>query len=382
LLIFELRSSKKEQPLQESQIIVVPRHPDKRIRSLDGLRAISILLVLIGHGFTTLPHSSQLERFAPYFGNAQLGVLTFFVISGYLITHLLCGEWEALGKIQLRSFYFRRVLRIFPAFYTYLLVVVMLRVWGWLSTPYPDIAIASIFLTNYKHCFSILTNDDYWFVGHFWTLSLEEQFYLLWPATILVLGLSRVHRVALSIILAAPIIRVISYFIWPEARAQLGMMLHTAADPIMIGCLAALYQGHPKFEATLKRLSSWLWPLLAGLFLLVGSPWLRVQFQGAYEMTVGLSLSGIAVAFILLWVLRQPSTQFSRLLSTPLLVHIGVLSYSLYLWQQLFLTPRNTGIFGMFPLNFVACFVVAELSYWIVESPFLRLRNRFRRDRG
>jgi peptidoglycan/LPS O-acetylase OafA/YrhL len=275
-------------------------------------------------------------------------------------------------------FYVRRVLRIFPAFYTYLLAVLLLRAGGWIATTYGDIAAAGAFLTNYKHYFAIPTNDDYWFVGHFWTLSLEEQFYLLWPATILSVGLARAPRVAWLILLLAPFARGISYFAWPSVRGQLGIMLHTSADPLMVGCLAALWQGNRTFETILNRLSSWLWPLLATAFLLVLSPWLQLQFRGMYTMTVGISLSATAVAFCLLWVARNPAARITRVLQTPLLRHVGVLSYSLYLWQQLFLTSKNTGFLGAFPLNLGACFVAAELSHWCIERPFLRLRAAFR----
>jgi peptidoglycan/LPS O-acetylase OafA/YrhL len=367
--------------LKPSQTDSSQSRSDGRIAGLDGLRAISIVLVLIGHGSATIPSSYQFERYAPYLGNASLGVLTFFVISGYLITYLLRKEWEKTHTIRLQTFYLRRALRIFPAFYTYLLAIMLLRAGGWIDTTYGDIMAAGTYLTNYKARFSVPTNDDYWFVGHFWTLSLEEQFYLFWPATIFFLGLVRAPRAALLIVVATPIIRVASYFIWPSVRGQLGMMLHSAADPLMVGCLAALWQGHRTFEAVLNRFSSWIWPLLAAFFLLGVSPWLQVQFQGRYSMTIGWSLSAFAVVFILLWVVRNPESLLGRVLTTPVLRYIGILSYSLYLWQQLFLTTRNTGVFGQFPLNFVACFVAAQLSYVVVERPFLRLRDRFRRGR-
>ncbi len=365
-----------------------PRRPDGRIAGLDGLRAISILLVLVGHGAATLPVAERFRFLEPYLGNGDLGVMTFFVISGYLITYLLRKEWERSGTIGLRGFYTRRMLRIFPAFYAFLATVVILRAVGWIETTYPDIALAATFLTNYKHCFPIPTNEDYRFIGHFWTLSLEEQFYLFWPATILLVGLFRAPRVACLIVLLAPVLRVVTYFTWPSARGSTGMMLHTAADPLMIGCLAALWQGRPSLEALLSKLSAWYWPMLATLFLLIASPWLSERFRGAYNITVGLSLNGLVVAFLLLWVVRHPGSLLVRGLSTPVLRHIGVLSYSLYLWQQLFLRTKNPGWTeefpgwaGVFPFNFVACFVAAELSYSLVESPVLRLRDRFLRQR-
>jgi peptidoglycan/LPS O-acetylase OafA/YrhL len=355
-----------------------PKKATGRIVGLDGLRAISIALVLIGHGLATIPASFRPDYLAPYLGNATLGVMTFFVVSGFLITHLLRQEWGATGTLRLKAFYARRILRIFPALYAYLLVLTLIRIAGWIDTTWADLGVAGTFLTNYKHAFPIPTNDDYWFVGHFWTLSLEEQFYLFWPATILAFGIRRAPRIALGIVLATPLVRVVTYFLWPEARGQLGLMLHTAADPIMVGCLAALWQGEPSFEAVLRRFSRSYVALAASLFLLFASPWLASQFQGMYSMTVGMSLNSIAIAYIMLWVIRHPEHAVVRFLSTPVVRHVGVLSYSLYLWQQLFLTTRNESWTGSFPINLLVCFAVAELSYRVVEQPFLRLRDRFR----
>ena len=359
-----------------------PRPQSERIVGLDGLRGVSILLVLFGHAAATFPPDNRLEGVIPYLNYSSLGVTTFFIISGFLITFLLRKEWEKSGTIRLRAFYARRVLRIFPAFYTFIITVTLLRAFGYIYTTYADISMAGLFLTNYKRLFTLPTNDHSWFVGHCWSLSLEEQFYLLWPATILVLGIRRAPHVAVLIVLTAPIIRVATYFTWPDARGLLGMMLHTGADPIMIGCSVALLQGRPRFDAILNRFSSWCWPLFAGLFLFVLIPWVTMQFHEhyyyLYMLTVGTTLRALAVVFIMLWVIQHPTSLLGRVLSFSILRYIGILSYSLYLWQQLFLTTKNSSWSGAFPVNLVACFVAAGLSYWLIESPFLRLRDRFR----
>jgi peptidoglycan/LPS O-acetylase OafA/YrhL len=357
----------------------VPRGAGVRIIGLDGLRAVSILLVLFGHGCATLPDPQRYGSMSIFAANASLGVTTFFVVSGFLITYLLRREWEESGKIALRAFYARRVLRIFPALYTYLLAVTLLRAGGWINTTYDDLAVAGTFITNYKHVLPVATNDDYWFVGQFWTLALEEQFYLFWPATVLAFGLAGARKTALAIVLASPFVRVASYFVWPEARAQLGMMLHTAADPIMVGCVAALWLGNPTFERLLGKWFAPRWPLLVTLFLLLVSPWLAARYHGMYVMTVGMSANNIGIAFVVLWIIRNPGSRAAGLLSIPVVRYVGVLSYSLYLWQQMFLTTKNHTWTGEFPVNFVMCFVAAALSYHVVERPFLRLRDRHRR---
>ncbi len=349
-----------------------------RLLGIDGLRAISIAFVLVGHGADTLPEGTVPEAILPYLGNGHLGVTTFFVVSGYLITYLLLRERRRTGAVGLSDFYIRRVLRIFPAFYTYLAAMAIARSWGWIDTTVADLAAAGTFTVNYNHLTPGPTNGDYWFVGHFWTLALEEQFYLLWPLAFLLAGPAKAHRVALAIVVTAPAVRTISYFLDPGSRGQLGIMLHTAADPIMFGCCAALWQGRRGFEATLDRLSFWTWSATATAFLVLISPACSIRWGGAYSMTCGRSLEAIAIAFLLLQIVRRPDWLVTRALSNRILCHIGVLSYSLYLWQQPFLTPRNTSWSGTFPLNLLLCLIAAELSHWVVERPFLRLRGRFR----
>ncbi len=350
----------------------------QRIQGIDGIRAIAILLVLIAHGQSTVSTSvAWLHTVALFLGNAALGVTTFFVISGYLITTLLRREWERSGSISLKSFYMRRVLRIFPALYTYLLVLTLLRAIGWIGTTWADLGIAGTFLTNYKHLLAIPTNVDYWYVGHFWTLSLEEQFYLLWPAAILIFSMSRAPHIALAIVLLSPVMRVVSYYLWPSVRPQLTLMLHTGADPIMFGCLLALCEKRRIFERIMVFVAWPGWPLIAGVFLIVLSPWLASRFRGAYAVPIGITINSFSIAFVLSWLIRNPASVIGRFLNCRVMRHIGVLSYSLYLWQQLFLTELNTSWTGAFPLNFLCCFVAAEMSYWIIEKPFLRLRRRF-----
>lgn len=351
----------------------------KHIPSIDGLRAISIILVLFGHSYPTVSNQNgTLDIFFHFIGNAHIGVMTFFVISGYLITYLLRNEWEEKGTINLRDFYLRRILRIFPAFYSYLALISLLVIAGAIATSWSSIISAATFSTNYRHLWdhSDGGGEYYWFVGHFWTLSLEEQFYLLWPLTLLTLGLHKGKRVAQFIIIACPFIRVISYFLWPDSRGQLGMMLHSAADPLMIGCLMALWEGSANFELSVKRLHTGTIPLFATLLAFVISPILTLKLRGAYGISVGVTIEAISIAVILLYVTRCPDTLVGRILNSKPAVFVGILSYSLYLWQQLFLTPLNTSWLGKYPLNLIACFIVALISHYAVERPFLLLKNR------
>ena len=157
-----------------------------RINSLDGIRAVSIIMVILGHATSTIPVYLTNNIFFRIISQSHLGVMIFFVISGYLITKILIKEKIQNERIDFKKFYFRRFLRIFPIFYLYLFVLILLK-----NTIYPDIFnsyvtifFSAIYLWNYKDLF--LLNQQYdvngsWFMGHLWSLSMEEQFYLFWP---------------------------------------------------------------------------------------------------------------------------------------------------------------------------------------------------------
>ena len=116
----------------------------------------------------------------------------------------------------------------------------------------------------------------------------------------------------------------------------------------------------------------WIFPI----FVLVLSPLLRYQFGDKYLFVAGYTLEGFGIATTMLWLVRNSSSLAGRILNTPVLVYMGVLSYSLYLWQQLFLNPGNTSITGRYPIGILCVVAVAMLSYHFVERPFLRYRTR------
>jgi peptidoglycan/LPS O-acetylase OafA/YrhL len=143
----------------------------RRIPSLDGLRALSIALVLAGH---SIPNAQWDWFLWKVFGNGDLGVSIFFVISGFLITSLLLKEHAEAGEISPSSFYLRRAFRILPPFYAFLVVLLALKRFGVLELSLRGWTEAVTFLRDY------LSADDWWTI-HIWSLSVEEQFYLLWP---------------------------------------------------------------------------------------------------------------------------------------------------------------------------------------------------------
>jgi peptidoglycan/LPS O-acetylase OafA/YrhL len=338
----------------------------RNIPSLDGLRAVSVGMVIAAHLSEVVAQKIPFISLWLYAAWGSLGVQTFFVISGFLITLILLKELNATGTISLGRFYFRRALRIFPAFYVYLAAGFALTLAGVFAGELKAFLIAGTYTTNYLGLNSPL-------LEHTWSLSLEEQFYLLWPAALLLLGTRKGIKLATWLILLSPLSRLVTYYLAPHHRALVGAMLHSGLDSIMFGCLLALLWHNPRFNEFVQPLIRGRVAALSGLFVFVLSPILQAHFRGSYTLVIGLTLNAICMSQILLYVVRVPDSALGWVLNTRVLRHLGVISYSLYLWQEMF-AGANTVRF--FPWSLPAILACAELSYWLVERPALRLRER------
>lgn len=351
----------------------------KRVPSLDGLRAIAILLVIVDHslkqilsfGIITDPFIfSILKPLSTYIGGT--GVTIFFILSGYLITRILSHQLEQKSKIDLSNFYFKRFIRIIPNFYTYLFVICILNLAGIIHIPYIGILNSGVFLWNYSHLWSSINYSDSWFVGHTWALSVEIQFYLLIPIVLLAMGKKKFLTLAIILVIITPLVRTSSYFLFPSLRGYLGIMTHTRIDSLMIGAIVAIIElDKPKILDKLKMYASYM-SLPALLFLVSLSPLLSVNLKGVYSIPFGMTLNSIAIMSLVLWLAQNPQNLWGRVLNSKAAIYIGSLSYSLYLWQQLFLAPSPQPWNGFLVVNLLFCYLAAELSYRIVEIPFLK----------
>ena len=349
-----------------------------RVPALDGLRSVAVALVLAGHGAEAyVPDVVKYPFLSPLF-NSSLGVRLFFVLSGFLITSLLLKEYQQRGSVDLMAFMGRRALRIWPALYFYLVVMIALVHAGIISISSGQFFSAATFLWNYSPLLVPHSNGQgWWFLGHLWTLSLEQQFYLVWPFMIMLVGWRRVTIFAFAVPFLLPLLRVLIYFMLPGQRGLLGMMFHTAIDSILIGCIFALCQHHIRgwLAAT-----PWIFSLSL-IFVFLISPILGDCFS-PYRITVGFGLDAVCCGILILSA-QLPFDRFTGLwsgfLSLPPLVFIGSISYGLYLWQQPFLTSLNSTISGRFPLSIVAALLCAILSYNLIEKPALRAKRIFAR---
>jgi peptidoglycan/LPS O-acetylase OafA/YrhL len=310
---------------------------------LDGIRGIAILLVIAQH--ISLPNTTLA---------GVVGVNLFFALSGYLITGILLAEIRETGKIDIRRFYERRVRRLLPALIAVVLVtgVVMAlqgNLWSYLGP-----AGVSLF---YVSDIAKAAGYDLGYLGHTWSLAMEEQFYLLWPALLLFLPRRFLVPGVLLGILGAILLQ-ITIVGWQD-----NVLAHfrpdVRADAVLWGCLIAIVP---------VRIPRWLAAAgLVGLF--------AVTFSGLWPYSI--ALSSIASAIVV-----AGAAQIARPLSWRPLVRVGEISYGLYLWQALpaglLLAQTQAGnVFAMVAVV-VAAFALALFSERCIERPFRRPSSRTR----
>jgi peptidoglycan/LPS O-acetylase OafA/YrhL len=306
--------------------------------------------------------------------NHHFGVNVFFVVSGFLITSLLLDEEQRTGTISFKNFYIRRTLRIFPAYYFVLLVYFFLQLVGYFHLS------ALSWMTSLTFTKQFYSYD--WQTGHFWSLSVEEMFYLFWPM-VFVGGDRFRKRMAIVLIILAPLMRIVFHFYPTEWRNDL--TLFTRIDGIALGCFVALYK-----DEILAKLSSY-WTVIfisasATLLVLPDVPFHLAKIGLGFVLiplgvTYG-SIANVLIALILLYSVFGPQGLWFRLLNSEAMNYVGMLSYSIYLWQQFFIWGRegHEDWIHQFPQNIVLTFLAAMGSYYLIEKPFLRMKAKFPSD--
>jgi peptidoglycan/LPS O-acetylase OafA/YrhL len=361
-------------------MLTEPVKRPRMIPSLDGLRAVSIVLVIALHSLQHYGLTHKVPVIWFILCNGSVGVYIFFVISGYLITTLLLREHRAKGRISLRDFYIRRGFRILPPLYVYVLTIAVLGWTGRLAgVNATEIVTALFFLRNYSQHVTL------WVFEHFWSLCVEEQFYLLWPGLVVFALLRRgegqgrrlAARVAVAIIVAEPFIRLFCWRFVPTLHNT--GQFHMSADCLMFGAAGALLEGSTRFEALYRRATRWPWLLPVVLFGVLGA--LGMRFQNYFNVPLGDTLQGFVILMWLLWLVRNPATAQGRFLNGSAIRWVGRLSYSLYIWQTFFIHYKNVPVFGGAyfvntpPGAWLSILVVATFSYYVIEQPSLRLRD-------
>ncbi|WP_165364279.1 acyltransferase family protein [Sporolactobacillus sp. THM19-2] len=353
----------------------VTKHKRRYMPGLDGLRAIAVFAVIFYHfGF-------------PWASGGLLGVSIFFVLSGYLITDILLNEWEKNGRISLKTFWLRRARRLLPALFFILFVLFI-----WLILFRPDLiahfrkdAVAAIFyVSNWWYIFYNVSYFDSFsnpsLLTHFWSLAVEEQFYLIWPLfLIIVLKFKKIRRHLFVItVFMALFSAVLMAFLYQPGTdpSRIYYGTDTRAFSILIGsALAMVWSGRKLTDSGRK------WPIrfldLAGvlafililILMMTSNEYDRFIYQGGMFL---LSLASAAV----IAACAHPSTWLGKFLGMKPLRWIGIRSYGMYLWQfpiiMLSMNNFDSGMprFARFFVETALVIIVSTLSLQLIENPF------------
>jgi peptidoglycan/LPS O-acetylase OafA/YrhL len=346
--------------------------------ALDGLRGLAIVMVLLSH----MPNLALNGGF--------YGVDLFFVLSGFLITSLLLEEWRATGAISLKAFYLRRALRLLPALIVVLIVVVVLSAWkdppAQAASMRKTALITLLYAVNWFKAYDALPNE---ILSPAWSLSIEEQFYLLWPlllVTLLRLGASRraVAGVVIALLLGSAAARAA---LWSPDDAGVHRVFFgtdTHADGLLAGVLAALLMewGGGPGTPVMGRAVNWSAHLFLGFLavFLKGWPFDRWLLQAGYLPM------NLASALLVVCLVTSPWPALRLLFECAPMVWIGRVSYGIYLWHiVVFWMLGRLGLglgWGYWPAAVACTFALAALSYYALERPLLRLKRRFERVRA
>ncbi len=335
--------------------------------SLDGLRTVSIGLVLFAHLSDTYPFPKFIKSIITQTG--LLGVQIFFVISGFLITSLLLKEQHRTGTISLTHFYLRRAFRILPLVFLYLTVLAAMNVIFRLQVPLRCFAGAALFLANISYF------KGSWYTAHFWSLSVEEQYYILFPF-LLKKFTKNIHFIILFLLLLITFIKEAAYLqipLLPASKlADTIAFLLFQSEGVLIGSLLAILWFRKRLPiGFIKKYSRILLVFLPVAILSVYTNLIRMQSFNSI-------LASLCIALFVMCVLLQTRGFLFVFLNHKIIVLIGRMSFSIYIWQQMFTSPD--GMFGSFsrlPNNITVITVVTCLSYYFIETRFLKLKRRF-----
>ncbi len=340
---------------------------DSHMAGLDGMRAIAAFMVVFNH--FEVPMISGGE-----------GVLMFFTLSGFLITWTLLRENDETGAVSLRRFYLRRSLRIFPAFYWYAAVLLGVPLLRYGTLVRPEITAALLYFDNY---YQALHGDPNTGFSHTWSLAVEEQFYLLWPLTFLLLrkNYRRLSQVLTGAILAIWVYREVLIFVFGVRERYIYRAFDTRADNLLIGCLLAVMLRAGYFPRLWNWISArpWFAFTIAGLLAL--SSVADTQWP-SYRHNLDFMVNPLLTAVWIAQLIALRGVAPWSWMNWQWVRYLGRISYSIYLYQQLVMIAARDRLSHLpavvqLPALIAIIVAIASASYFFVERPFLKLKNRY-----
>jgi peptidoglycan/LPS O-acetylase OafA/YrhL len=402
--------------------------PEESTRSsylpqLDGLRGLAALAVVLAHfnpAPLTPPPDDGIGLLVTTAGRMALGnlaVILFFALSGFLLTYLAQREYRASGRFAIGPFFIRRILRIWPLYFTVVAIAFIIQAchsflppdfgasadtWHWITNRVP---LYALFAGNWSLAF----NHAFGYVDHspsllriLWSIGVEEQFYVIYPFLILL----ALHRpgtrpwIALLVLLISW-----GFRLWfctlplavPPGSSSGGMYYATLSygDVLLAGSCAGWVAANPgRLRPDSLVFRAWLGPMLILLAVIVGLLWSgQLWYPYHFVSPIGYGLEGALFSLFLLWAWAHPAHHLIRFMASRPLRYLGAISYGIYMWHVLSNTCLATGLrvwaSGTFLSNSpwlrLACSLLAAVAFatasrFVVELPFLRLKSRFQRN--
>lgn len=352
----------------------------RHVPALDGLRGIAVLLVMMYHLDSLIP------QLYPFVKGGFLGVDVFFVLSGFLITSILIKEYELTNKIFLKNFYVRRFLRLAPAFWLFLiclffidLIVLPTNQNSNSINPY-NLFFSFFYLMNWYAAISPGMTGS---LNHTWSLAIEEQFYIIWSLVIYKFfseGKTRKQLVRFTTLTALLLI------ICRGLRAGMGVdpyalyySTDTRIDALLIGCLASMifsWQSIPNDFYQTKLFNSIAFSAIVLALLIL----FNFTYLDPILYYAPLSIFAFSIAIIILWLSTRENTLIHQFMENKTLRWIGVISYGLYLWHFVMFEFAKKSFDSIWFQAFggiILAFLVSAISYYLVEKPFLKLKEKF-----
>lgn len=340
--------------------------PSTRLPGLDGLRAISAMLVIAAHA------SHRVEATIPPWlfhvcARGGFGVDIFFVISGFIITHTLLREEDATGAISLKWFYIRRAFRILPPAFAYLAIIGLLTVSGIIPGSFSAIITAALFVRN-------LFGFSDWYTSHFWSLAIEEQFYLLWPFLLVLVARTVRLRLLIALWLFAPIWKAGNFLILGGHNVN-QMRFDFRYDGLLAGAILAILWASPDMRRRLIQSCQSKGSLVA-VTLLIAIGTLALE---SHDPRWAIPFSPLRALCVAVWIIALISNRagfVGSLFNWSPIAWMGAASYSLYLWQQLTVGNLPGASITQITTGIALAILCAAVSFYAIEQPMLQMRKR------
>ena len=353
------------------------------VPALDGVRGVAVMLVFISHFHWILSKKTGYSQVTPWkfinrtFEAGFLGVDIFFVLSGFLITSLLLKDHANKQPGMVGRFYKRRALRLLPALYALLIVDFFV---AWLESARMDFQWrttwrALLYLNNWNVVWNFRgSRKD---LGHLWSLGIEEQFYIVWPAVVLLMLALKLHHQIIITVLSLAIAAIVVHRInlWNDDIYWLFIYIRTdtRVDSLLVGALFAYVYRHYRVPS---QVLNW-----AATLCFAGLMYIKYELDASpFIMKTGFTVIAVLAGIIILAASEGAWFANRVLISRPLTI-IGKVSYGLYLWHlPVFLILGRHVTSGPKPLRILAGIIVASvvtvISWFFIEKPFLNLKNR------